>query len=1086
MKLIEQASLAYRAGKSDKVYEVDLCEVGAGLYVVNFRYGKRGSTLKDGTKTVLPVNKDKAEKIFNDLVSSKVKKGYMESGAEPLAAQQPRPSTGGRTENLSKRKQRVLEQLERAIANPSSRRQRPLKRLIWRAGELRLKGAGPLLLNLRVSNDHLLQYCRIWSLGRCGDESALPMLEDIFSKEPVSNQNPGGQPEHIARIAMEAYRALAGDHTLRTFLDRITDGLPGALRSAHRDDSPDAFFDTLCDFLKEAKPEEYRVLSALYLLDDQKTRPALLKLVKEAPFAPNYFQRFRRIFKASEFRGDAEVFGILAYRFEKQRARANQHGYYDSEARAWVSIATELAKTNSKYAYTGRTRDYLRLRSWRTLKSLGEQGDDLYVKMAVGVLLNLEDLDAREPRSEGGYDWSSNSSVTFHYDAYADFYVHNCILFTNSSRYKRCEGQVPLWVCRRGYSPGRPAPARREEAYPDLWDKNPIGLLHLLADSGCQMVHEFAVKVLRNNNAFCKQLDTEVVLMMLARPYAVTNSLGLELARDIFKPEAPDYTLVAALLNCPLQEARDLAFTWINANRTVFVRNIDFMVGMCFSAFEDMRKFARQIIGETSFSLSQQQAFVKEALDRLLLLKNDESSSHEADAPSHGEGAQETPSHGEGPQDAHSVGAIASDVGETLRLGFAALLRKLDMATISKLLAHDIPEIVTFAGQVLVDHESPPEKLPPSVIRQLIESEHESVRRVGILLFGKLPLQTLFDREDVVLGFCLSPLPDVRQAVRPILEKLAASNTEFGHLLCKTLTLYLLEKEPHEGFYKDTTAVLTGELAGTLEAVDRDLMLRLLKSRSMVVQEFGGFLLLNFYRSAEFNVRMVMRFGNHDILKVRQYAWQWCRDNGAGLKNELKEIVRLFDSKWEDSRQFAFDYFKELFDPERGEKPAAEVLVGICDSVHPDVQRFGCDLVTRYFEEKSGEEYLLKLSQHPSVNLQLFVTNYLARYAGGSPERLKELSGYFISVLSRVNKGRAAKSRILAFFREESLKNKEIAAILSAVLTRVSATCAIGDKAECIDLMRDISYAYPDIDLPVKVKPIRMASGANKGGQYGV
>ncbi len=33
-----------------KVYEVEPCRTGKDKYVVNFRYGRRGSNLKDGTK----------------------------------------------------------------------------------------------------------------------------------------------------------------------------------------------------------------------------------------------------------------------------------------------------------------------------------------------------------------------------------------------------------------------------------------------------------------------------------------------------------------------------------------------------------------------------------------------------------------------------------------------------------------------------------------------------------------------------------------------------------------------------------------------------------------------------------------------------------------------------------------------------------------------------------------------------------------------------------------------------------------------------------------------------------------------------
>ena len=89
MKLVKQVILFYREGSSDKVYEVDLCEVGVGRYVVNFRYGRRGAVLKEGTKTATPVALAAAEREFNDLVESKRKKGYQEI-ADPVAAPAPR------------------------------------------------------------------------------------------------------------------------------------------------------------------------------------------------------------------------------------------------------------------------------------------------------------------------------------------------------------------------------------------------------------------------------------------------------------------------------------------------------------------------------------------------------------------------------------------------------------------------------------------------------------------------------------------------------------------------------------------------------------------------------------------------------------------------------------------------------------------------------------------------------------------------------------------------------------------------------------------------------------------------------------
>jgi bifunctional non-homologous end joining protein LigD len=68
-------TLYYRQGSSDKVYQVAIEPTG-DLFVVNFAYGRRGSTLKTGTKTQTPVSYEKARTVYEKLVKSKTAKGY--------------------------------------------------------------------------------------------------------------------------------------------------------------------------------------------------------------------------------------------------------------------------------------------------------------------------------------------------------------------------------------------------------------------------------------------------------------------------------------------------------------------------------------------------------------------------------------------------------------------------------------------------------------------------------------------------------------------------------------------------------------------------------------------------------------------------------------------------------------------------------------------------------------------------------------------------------------------------------------------------------------------------------------------------
>ena len=68
-------TLYFREGSSDKVYQAGI-EPRADGFVVKFAYGRRGSTLQNGSKTTSPVDYAKARKIFDKLVQEKIAKGY--------------------------------------------------------------------------------------------------------------------------------------------------------------------------------------------------------------------------------------------------------------------------------------------------------------------------------------------------------------------------------------------------------------------------------------------------------------------------------------------------------------------------------------------------------------------------------------------------------------------------------------------------------------------------------------------------------------------------------------------------------------------------------------------------------------------------------------------------------------------------------------------------------------------------------------------------------------------------------------------------------------------------------------------------
>jgi len=80
MNTQDKISLYYKEGSSDKEYHVSIEPQGSG-FVVNFSYGRRGSTLNTGSKTSSPIEYGAAKGIYDKLVREKKAKGYTEGQA---------------------------------------------------------------------------------------------------------------------------------------------------------------------------------------------------------------------------------------------------------------------------------------------------------------------------------------------------------------------------------------------------------------------------------------------------------------------------------------------------------------------------------------------------------------------------------------------------------------------------------------------------------------------------------------------------------------------------------------------------------------------------------------------------------------------------------------------------------------------------------------------------------------------------------------------------------------------------------------------------------------------------------------------
>jgi predicted DNA-binding WGR domain protein len=1045
MQLIQRKTLTYQAGNSDKVYEVDLSEVATDRYMVNYRYGKRGGTLREGAETVAAVPLAEAQKVFDRLVRSKVSKGYLEAGTaapSPVVAQ----VIPVISDDLGARDRAILARLMLAVNNRNAvakPKEWQISRAIWRSGELKLTAAAPLLMQL-WGNNTLTNYSIAWALGNCGDESAVPMLMGVYRQVDAL--------PHIRRIALEALFKLDSTQ-IQARRDELILKLPQPLRELVRNKAEIATFDReLQAYLATAKPKQFDVLDLLYQIDSGWTRPVILNFIKTAPFIPNYFQRLRHIFKLAEYRQDAEVFGILAYRFEtsSQYYNSNDYGIYIPnsgqylrlqnwernsktgryEATSTNEFQTEMDRSDSRLAYSSKTRNYLRRRVWRSLKTLGEEQRTEYVRLATGILLQYSDNDALPPRDR--------------WDKYAPYLAFNHILYTNSPRYELKSGK-DIWQCQSKFKVGDPVPNVREEAFPDLWERSPDLLLQLLAQSQCQSVHEFAVKPLKACSEFCQQIPIETLIRLLEKPYAVTAEFGFELARSRYQPEDPQHDLILAIANCAYAPARSQAHQWLQAQIDRFCADDRLIAALVISIQSDTQIFMRQILGTANIPNATAQLIIGRIIAQLLTL------------------------------DATQVNRIEHAV-ETLITCFPIQLRSIGLEVVLDLLRHPIPALQVCGAQILLNHQTNVLDLPAGLIDALIESPVESVRVIGVQLFGQLPDEILLDRIELTIAFITHELPEIRMAIRSTIHRLAAKHLAFTTGLVDRLITILLAPEKSEGLHTFISQILQNDLPNWMVATSIETTWTLLKAPATASQELAGKILqANSSQWAQtLDTDKIAELSHHEILAVRESSWQMLTQILPRLRQQAGELLAatmVMASKWEDARQFGFQLFGETLTPA---ELTPAIVISICDSNREDVRKFGRDLVGKCFKQQDGLEYLLKFSEHPTTDMQLFASQYLESYAAGNLERLQELMPYFTRVLAQVNRARVAKQRIFAFLNSEAVKTEAAAKLVIEVLTRQSASIAIGEKARALETLLKIHQLYPQLSVPIFIKPLPM------------
>lgn len=1112
MRIIKQTKLFFHEGKSDKVYEIDLCEINPDAFIVNFRYGRRGAALKEGTKTPEFVSREKAESIFDQLEKEKRNKGY-QSEVEVFVEL---PSLENL--NVNSKEGVMLKRLEDATQGINSfNTEWKTSRVIWKAAQMGMKEAVPYILKLATKGDDMQLYASIFAIRTLKMVEASELLRSIAQSTR--------HKQYIRNVALDALLTIQEGTELEKTVSELLDSLPSEIKYAI--DKGD--YESLKVYYSEkfGKKEKTEELTYLYLLS--KAYPSLLQLIEyivwQIPFESPYFRNIRAIYKLARFRDDAQILGMLSFLFEKKTPMFTRTASLDKESwnqdqyfyqfGNYVNVRKELSNTESRLAFSNFTKLYFQKNSFYYLKELGKQNKvKEYLRFAVNALIQYSDedytpADRRPLNTYGTYDWQSSR---YHYTV-VDFpecyqsLLLTTILFGNDATRKMDSklqfyfNKEEFWSADYYYQENKVTKREsgthansvssedpsvknqqkgtldniigtfksifgsnkekqtvsqpkqeesiiksesnlsRPELYPEFWDDMPEAYIQLLMQGKMDRVMRFAYENLsahQDYKGLLQKIEPEMMVTLLNKSSKYPQNLGFDALVKKELELRQKESFVAQILVSENEKARDWAKTTIQNNTSYFLSSIDFITVLVMNSQKESNEFINNVLQKASLSEDRQKAVLGKVIIQLIALENNEENNK-----------------------------TAATATKKLKITALSNFSEISWDIIAQLLTSPLNNNRFLASEILLSKSEkyPVTEIPVSIIELLLSNEEESIRQNGFSLLKQYPKIDIGKNWPQILRQLSSAYKDVAESILSLNDEFE-SQSEIQLQTTERLFEVLMIEQKFENSHQLFRDSLEKMVSKYKNDIPVKWIMRLVFANSVKNQLFGFEMLKKINDDSRFSVKQAIALANHEFLAVRQWSWNFYKNNVGRIKLDRNHALGILDAKWDDSREFAFHFFQTEFAEEDWD---TDCLVGIADSVRSDVESFGKNLIMKFFKKEQGLEYLTKLSQHPSQNIQLFVTSYLEEYATDNPEKLKELNFYFRSVLSRVNKARTAKNRIFIFLEKEGRKNTESAEVVSGILDDLSATTAIQDKAKCINIISELKMIYPQLNVHLQL-----------------
>lgn len=1007
MKLVKQKTLYFSEGKSDKVYEVDICE-NQDLFIVNFRYGRRGANLREGTKTVFPVAYEEALKIFDKLVESKEKKGYSENLA---IEKKSKPKVHINTV----REKTILKYLEQAVKNTYTRNWK-VSRIILRAGNLKMMNASALIAEFIDAKDKFEQYNAITVLASFGVTEYKNEILEVFKTDKFETIGGRAACAFILKYGNASDKKVIQNEVANFITEDVILKLPVHFLNA------------------KSKNASLLYYAYIFAFEDENLRSKIYELIERIPFKANTFKSIRYIFRAAQITDDVDFFTILSKRLALNKPGYISDYFYDAKGN-WVSVPEEMAKPNPSVAFSRKTKSYFNHTIYKKMYDLSINDSEAYIKYATKILISLNDKEdsvTEEIVSNYDYDWEAQTynNEKRCFPKYANFTSLMYMLYGASTRFTQ---QKDRWF----YVVDDKEITSREEVLATVWNEKPNEVLEILANAKSDVAIDFALKIIDENPQFLDDLTSEIISKLVNHYNPKVITLIVAVLKTKYASIQPEESIVIGLLSSGNEKGLELGFYWLIKYEATYLQNKDFVISLLFTNQLEVIAFLSQLYKDEIIYNH------KIDIQKLTpLFKKNSRFSMEF------------------------LVAITHLIGNT---EFGQLLNETSDGKITELSKSQLVTNKLFAINLAKHNTTPAYQLFKDSFDEYINADDELLRKAGIEILSHFPDAFLLENKQEIVGFCFSEYKEVREAIQPTIERLVKLDRKFKESLLHKLLQLLTEAEVYEGLHENSYQLLTAYFKDDLAFLSSAQIFAFVLSDYEFAQNLGTPLFEKRIQLATIPMAKVVKLADSAVFSIRKKVQDYFEKNTTKINYELEQALHIFNANWQDVIDWACVYFDKNVHPE---KWTADLLLYVSDNVKKEVQLFGIKMMTKHFSNEKGLVLLEKLQEHPTKEMQFFVTNYLNSYAKDNTAIILKLEDYFRTSLFNINTNRATKTRVYQFLEIEAVKNEEVAKMTIGLIKSVLDTKTIIDRSKNIDILLEISAQFPNLEIPLLIKDV--------------